>query len=116
MLLGISFLENLKELMKKLNKTYVVINGETKDKSSEIRDNDFKVLLGQYQAASGSLDGLQFKCNTMILFALPESSICYNQMLGRIDRVGQTKNTNILLLSKRKYSRARYLQYDRRKG
>lgn len=84
-------LENLKELMKKLNKTYVVINGETKDKSSEIRDNDFKVLLGQYQAASGSLDGLQFKCNTMILFALPESSICYNQMLGRIDRVGQTK-------------------------
>ena len=27
----------------------------------------------------------------MILFALPESSICYNQMLGRIDRVGQTK-------------------------
>ena len=84
-------LENLKKLIKDIDKTYVVINGETKDKYSEVNDNDFQVLLGQFDAASGSLDGLQFKCNTIVLFSLPESSIVYNQMLGRIDRVGQTK-------------------------
>lgn len=84
-------LEALEKLMKKLGKTYIVINGKTKNKYSEINDKEYDVMLGQYQAASESLDGLQYKCHIQVLFALPESSIKYKQTIGRIDRDGQTK-------------------------
>lgn len=84
-------LESLKELMNELGKKYIVINGQTKDKYSEINNKDYDVMLGQFQAASESLDGLQHKCHIVVFFALPNSSLHYLQVLGRINRVGQTK-------------------------
>ena len=80
----------LEKLMKKLKKSYVIINGKTKDKYRELQ-KDYDVVLGQYQAAAESLDGLQHKSHIMVFYSMPESSLLYKQALGRIDRVGQEK-------------------------
>lgn len=79
------------ELLHSIGKSYVLINGETEDKYSEINDKTYDVALGQYQAMSESLDGLQHKSHIMVMYSLPESSLTYKQALGRIDRIGQTK-------------------------
>lgn len=84
-------LKILENLMKKLGKTYVKINGATKDKYSEINDKTYDVVLGQFQAMSESLDGLHLKCHIEVFYSMPESSLLYKQALGRIDRLGQTK-------------------------
>lgn len=83
-------LNALKELAKKLGIKYDVINGSVKDKNAVVT-KDWQVLFGQYQAMSEALDGLQYVTNKMVLFSLPESSLHYKQVLGRIDRLGQTK-------------------------
>ena len=77
--------------MKKLGKKYIVINGNTKDKFSEIKKDGYDVVLGQFQAMSESLDGLHLRSHIEVFFAMPESSLIYRQALGRIDRDGQTK-------------------------
>lgn len=84
-------LAQLEALMKKLGKKYIVVNGATKDAYAEINNKNYDVMLGQFQSASQSLDGLQFKSHIMIFFAMPESSLLYKQALGRIYRDGQTK-------------------------
>jgi len=84
-------LETLEELMQKLGKKYIVINGYTKDKFAEIKKEGYDVVLGQFQAMSESLDGLHLRSHIEVFFAMPESSLVYRQALGRIDRDGQTK-------------------------
>lgn len=83
-------LDSLEQLMNKMGKKYIKINGQTKDKGAEL-DKKFDVVLGQYQAISEALDGLQYLSNQMVFFSMPESSLLYRQALGRIDRIGQTK-------------------------
>ena len=78
------------KVLRELNKTYALVNGDTDDKLAEVR-KDVEVYVGQYQAMSESIDGLQHKSNIMIFYSLPESSLLYRQALGRIDRVGQTR-------------------------
>lgn len=73
-----------------LDKSYVLINGGTHDKIAEVSKN-VEVYIGQYQAMSESIDGLQHKSSVMVFYSLPESSLLYRQALGRIDRIGQTK-------------------------
>ena len=79
------------ELLEKLDKSYVLINGQTEDKYNEINNKTYDVAVGQYQAMSESLDGLQYKSHIMVMYSLPESSLTYKQALGRIDRIGQKK-------------------------
>lgn len=76
------------EMVKKLGKKYIVIDGSIADKPAELK-KDFDVLIGQYRAFGESLDGLQYKCSTMVYYSMPESSVSYTQSLGRIDRIGQ---------------------------
>ena len=78
------------EVCEKLKKRYIVINGDVVDKPKELK-KEFDVVIGQYQAFSESLDGLQYKCNLMVFYSMPDSSLLYKQSLGRIDRIGQTK-------------------------
>lgn len=78
------------EVCDKLKKKYIVINGDVADKPKELK-KEFDVVIGQYQAFSESLDGLQYKCNLMVFYGMPDSSLMYKQSLGRIDRIGQTK-------------------------
>lgn len=82
--------EKIIGVCKKLKKKYIVINGEVKDKPAELK-KEFDVIIGQYQAFSESLDGLQYKCHLMIFYSMPDSSLSYKQSLGRIDRIGQEK-------------------------
>ena len=78
------------EVCEKLKKKYIIINGDVVDKPKELK-KEFDVVIGQYQAFSESLDGLQYKCNLMVFYGMPDSSLMYKQSLGRIDRIGQTK-------------------------
>ena len=80
--------EKIVSVCEKLKKKYIVINGEVKDKPAELK-KDFDVVIGQYQAFSESLDGLQYKCHLMVFYSMPDSSLMYKQSLGRIDRIGQ---------------------------
>ena len=80
--------EKIVSVCKKLKKKYIVINGEVVDKPAELK-KDFDVVIGQYQAFSESLDGLQYKCHLMVFYSMPDSSLMYKQSLGRIDRIGQ---------------------------
>lgn len=81
----------LEKLLKKEEKKYKVIDGKTKDKYEVVNSGDYEVLIGQFQAVSESLDGLQHLLNIAIFFTMPESSITYRQAIGRIDRDGQKK-------------------------
>ena len=76
------------EVCNKLKKSYIVINGDVKDKPAELK-KEFDVLIGQYEAFGESLDGLQYKCHLMVFYSMPDSSRAYRQSLGRIDRIGQ---------------------------
>lgn len=80
--------EKIVSVCKKLKKKYIVINGEVNDKPAELK-KDFDIVIGQYQAFSESLDGLQYKCHLMVFYSMPDSSLMYKQSLGRIDRIGQ---------------------------
>lgn len=81
-------LKMIRELLDKLGKTYVTINGDTTDKLAEVAKN-VEVYVGQYQAMSESIDGLQYQSHITVFYSLPESSITYRQALGRTDRLGQ---------------------------
>lgn len=76
------------EVCEALNKKYIIINGEVVDKPAELK-KEYDVVIGQYQAFSESLDGLQYKCHLMVFYSMPDSSLSYKQSLGRIDRIGQ---------------------------
>lgn len=80
--------DKIVEVCEKLNKKYIVINGDVVDKPAELK-KDFDVVIGQYQAFSESLDGLQYKSHLMVFYSMPDSSLSYKQSLGRIDRIGQ---------------------------
>ena len=82
--------DKILEVCKKLKKKYIVIDGSVVDKPAELQ-KEFDVVIGQYQAFSESLDGLQYKCHLMVFYSMPDSSLSYKQSLGRIDRIGQTQ-------------------------
>lgn len=82
---------NLVKLCEKLGKRYIVINGKTKNKYELVHQGNYDVVIGQFQAMSEALDGLHLFSHIMVFFSMPESSIHYSQMIGRIDRDGQTK-------------------------
>ncbi len=82
-------LENLKKLADKLGKKYIVINGANNNKIDDINNKEYDLILGQLDACSESIDGLQHKTNIAVYFALPESSIVARQSTGRLDRMGQ---------------------------
>jgi superfamily II DNA or RNA helicase len=84
-------MEALKNLLAKLNKRYIVINGQTKDAVKEVQRTDYDVIIGQFQAMSESIDGIQHKSHIEVFMTMPESSLTYKQAIGRIDRIGQEK-------------------------
>ena len=84
-------LEALRTLLTKLKKKFIVINGQTKNAVKEVQRTDYDVIIGQFQAMSESIDGIQHKSHIVIFLTMPESSLTYKQAIGRIDRIGQTK-------------------------
>jgi SNF2 family DNA or RNA helicase len=84
-------LEQLKEVCKELKLPYIVLNGANGNKKQSIESEGYRVVLGQYNAAGESIDGLQYRSHIVVYYAMPESSLEYVQSLGRIDRIGQDK-------------------------
>lgn len=84
-------MEALKTLLAKINKRYIVINGQTKDAVKEVQRTDYDVIIGQFQAMSESIDGIQHKSHIVVFLTMPESALTYKQAIGRIDRIGQEK-------------------------
>jgi len=84
-------MEALKTLLTKLKKKYIVINGQTKNAVKEVQRTDYDVIIGQFQAMSESIDGIQHKSHIEVFLTMPESSLTYKQAIGRIDRIGQEK-------------------------
>jgi hypothetical protein len=84
-------LEALETLMQKLKKRYIVINGNTKDAVELVKRDDYDVIVGQFQAMSESIDGMQHRSHIEVFMTMPESSLTYKQAIGRIDRIGQEK-------------------------
>ena len=84
-------MEALKKLLAKLKKRYIVINGQTKNAVKEVQRTDYDVIIGQFQAMSESIDGIQHKSHIEVFLTMPESSLTYKQAIGRINRIGQTK-------------------------
>ena len=82
-------LDTLKKVCKKLDKKYIVINGANTNKYATIMNEEYDVILGQFEACGESIDNLQYKCHICVYYAMPESSRVHRQALGRIDRDGQ---------------------------
>lgn len=78
----------LKSLCEKLNKPISWCNGDGVDLTN-YNDHDNSVILVQYQSGSSGLN-LQ-KCNQILYYSLPLSSIMFEQSKKRIHRVGQDK-------------------------
>lgn len=83
--------DQIEELCKSLNISYIIIDGANKNKYDDIMHKEYTVVIGQFNACGESLDGLQYKSSTCVYFCMPESSIEYKQSLGRLDRTGQTE-------------------------
>jgi hypothetical protein len=81
-------LDTILILCKRAKKRVGIINGKTKDKYAEI-GKEWDVMVGQFQAMSESLDGLHKKSHIEIFYSMPDSSLLYQQAIGRIDRDGQ---------------------------
>lgn len=82
-------LEQLKALVEKMKLPHIVINGANQNKIHDIKNKEYKVVLGQINACGESIDGLQYKSHLAVYYSMPESSLEYTQSLGRIDRIGQ---------------------------
>lgn len=89
----------LLKLMEELDKKYLLIDGNTKgDRSQLIREEEYDVVIGQIQACGESLDGLQYRTHIMVLYSMPDSSLAYNQVIGRIYRDGALNTPNYYFL------------------
>lgn len=82
-------LGQLKELCEDLKLPHIVLNGANHNKVSDVKNKEYKVVLGQINACGESIDGLQYKSHIAIYYSMPESSLEYKQSLGRINRHGQ---------------------------
>jgi superfamily II DNA or RNA helicase len=58
-------------------------------------DERCRVLIVQPGAAGKGVDGLQRFCHDMLFIEIPPTSIDFQQLVGRLDRTGQTMPVNI---------------------
>ena len=95
-------LEKLAELLQKMGVDFVQYHGEmdmpTKNQAIADFENRANVLLSTEAAGEGR--NLQF-CRTMINFDIPWNPMRIEQRVGRIHRVGQTRDVRIYNLSAR---------------
>lgn len=93
--------EGLDHLSKKY-KCPIIQGGISSKKKQEIV-NDWKksedlFLFANIQSAGTGVDGLQESCSNMVIYELPWKPSDLTQVIGRIDRLGQTSVTAITFL------------------
>lgn len=81
--------DQIEELAKKMKLKYIKLDGKNQNKTDDINNKEYDVVIGQINAMGESIDGLQYKSYISIYYSMPESSVAYRQSLGRINRVGQ---------------------------
>jgi len=95
-------LDRLSELLRQLNIDFVTYHGEmdisAKNQAIETFEKRARVLLSSEAAGEGR--NLQF-CRTMVNFDIPWNPMRIEQRVGRIHRVGQTRDVRIYNLSAR---------------
>lgn len=82
-------LQALKTLMKKLKRPFSEYNGNKHDKSNFTKYSN-GIELVQYKAGSTGVNGFQI-ASVAVFFSQPSGSTEHIQAVGRINRIGQTK-------------------------
>ena len=86
----------LRELMKSLKLPFSEYNGYSHDRSA-FKQNENGVCLVQYKSGSTGKNGFQI-ASICVFFSQPNGSTEYKQAVGRISRIGQTKQPIIYSL------------------
>jgi hypothetical protein len=74
-----------------LDLSYSVYTGSEKDDLKDFTEGDKQVLICSRPVNTG-VDGLQDVCSNMVVLSLPWTYAEYKQLIGRIQRQGQTNN------------------------
>lgn len=88
-------IRNITSVITRLNKSCVVVNGQTKDSHTFIerfKNSEVDYLVIQSRSGNAGLD--LSHVNNVIFYSLPESYIVYHQCKSRIRRIGQQLECN----------------------
>ena len=94
-------IQEITNVLKSLNKSYVVVDGKTSAKKSTNMIQSFKSGQVDYlviQSKSGNAGLDLTNVNTIIFYSLPDSFIVYEQCKHRIRRKGQVEDCNYYYL------------------
>lgn len=91
-----SELHALEQLLSSLDRPYSTFNGSSHDRSL-FENNHNGVCLVQYKAGSTGVNGFQI-ASVCIMFSLADGSTTHIQAMGRINRIGQTKQPIFYML------------------
>ena len=88
--------EKLKKAVGDAGFQYALYTGEMKD-LQRFKDKKVQVLIASRPISVG-VDELQFDCNRLIINTLPWTHAQYEQLTGRLDRIGQSKEVDIFII------------------
>jgi superfamily II DNA or RNA helicase len=94
-------IEDIQKTLQSKNYTFGVIHGNIKDKDKNIYIDEFSkgkldVLIIQEDSGGVGINGLQNKCSLMLRYSYGYSYDTDKQVIGRIQRSGQTKNMRMV--------------------
>ncbi|MBN0919452.1 SNF2-related protein [[Mycoplasma] gypis] len=81
----------IKEILKRLNIKYFVLNGEANELAQAKESKERFIFLVHFQSGARGVDGMQHFSNHQVYFSPPTSGELYKQSLKRVHRIGQTK-------------------------
>jgi SNF2 family DNA or RNA helicase len=89
-------IEKLVEAVKNAGYSYTLFTGAMKDLQA-FKDGKAQVLIASRPVSVG-VDELQYDCNRLIFNTLPWTHAQYEQLIGRLDRIGQDKDVDVFVI------------------
>lgn len=89
-------IEKLIEAIKNAGYSYALFTGEMKD-LQRFKNGKAQVLIASRPISVG-VDELQYECNRLIFNTLPYTHAQYEQLIGRLDRIGQDKDVDVFVI------------------
>jgi superfamily II DNA or RNA helicase len=92
-------IEQLEKAVAKARYSYALYTGEDHSGLSKFLDKykNIQVLIASRPIAIG-VDGLQHICNRLIINTLPWTNAMYEQLIGRLVRIDQTKEVDVFVI------------------